>query len=119
MAKIIQDISVCPASGGSKRILLLAGTTNHIGLYCKDSITGEPMSYCFCNFENSIGTMTDDNGLLPLQNDRGLTKLLWFLQLWLRNKRVNIGQGGKKTEALSILIRPTTIQIWEVAIKTD
>ena len=74
------------------------------------------MSYVSVIFENStIGTMTDDNGLFSVQNDKGLTKLL-ISSLGYENKRVSIS-SGKKNEALSVLIRPTSIQISEVVIK--
>ena len=117
MAKIIRNIFlfVLLLAGSSNSALLAQRITSASGIV-KDSITGEPMSYVSVIFENStIGTMTDDNGLFTLQNDRGLTKLL-VSSLGYENKRVNLS-AGKKNEALSILIRPTTIQISEVVIK--
>ncbi len=117
MAKIIRNIFllVLLLAGSSNSALLAQRITSASGIV-KDSITGEPMSYVSVIFENStIGTMTDDNGLFTLQNDRGLTKLL-VSSLGYENKHLKVSEG-KKNEALSILIRPTTIQISEVVIK--
>ena len=117
MAKIIRYIFlfVLLLAGTSTSNLLAQKITSASGIV-KDSITGEPMSYVSVIFENStIGTMTDDNGLFSVQNDKGLTKLL-ISSLGYENKRVSIS-SGKKNEALSVLIRPTSIQISEVVIK--
>ena len=117
MAKIIRYIFlfVLLLAGTNTSNLLAQRITSASGIV-KDSITGEPMSYVSVIFENStIGTMTDDNGLFSVQNDKGLTKLL-ISSLGYENKRVSIS-SGKKNEALSVLIRPTSIQISEVVIK--
>ena len=117
MAKIIRNIFlfVLLLAGTNTSNLLAQRITSASGIV-KDSITGEPMSYVSVIFENStIGTMTDDNGLFSVQNDKGLTKLL-ISSLGYENKRVSIS-SGKKNEALSVLIRPTSIQISEVVIK--
>lgn len=117
MAKIIRYIFlfVLLLAGTSTSNLLAQRITSASGIV-KDSITGEPMSYVSVIFENStIGTMTDDNGLFSVQNDKGFTKLL-ISSLGYENKRVSVS-SGKKNEALSVLIRPTSIQISEVIIK--
>lgn len=82
----------------------------------KDSITGEPLSYVSVLFENStIGAMTDDNGKFSLQNNKGLTKLI-FTSLGYDNKVVQL-KAGQKNEGLDVLIRSTAFEIGEVVVK--
>lgn len=117
MIKIIHNIFlfVLLLAGTNTSVLLAQSITSASGIV-KDSITGDPMSYVSVIFENStIGTMTDDNGLFTLQNDKGYNKLL-ISSLGYENKRISLS-AGKKNEALSVLIRPTSIQIAEVIIK--
>ena len=103
MAKIIRNIFlfVLLLAGSSNSALLAQRITSASGIV-KDSITGEPMSYVSVIFENStIGTMTDDNGLFTLQNDRGLTKLL-VSSLGYENKHLKVSEGKEKRSFINI-----------------
>jgi hypothetical protein len=82
----------------------------------RDSITGEPLGYASILFENStIGTMSDEEGMFSLQNDKSLTRLI-VSSLGYVTKIITLS-ARQVNSTLDILISPTSFNISEVVVK--
>lgn len=110
---IVLLLSIQLLAGGAVAVAQNKTTVSGV---VKDSITGEPISFVSVLFENStIGSTTGDDGSFSIQNDKGLTDVL-FTFLGYDSKRLQV-KRGQKTENLEILLSPSSFLMDEVVIK--